>query len=1385
MIHMRKVRLMASLVVIIGLLLSLVPINSSSRAENMDTQSEIKVTDTDILDSMGESNTPDHMVNELDFVSIELMWQMSSTDLIEEGETRQLVLPKELTYSEQSGTLPEGMGSFQVNNGVVQFTFAQNYQLAADERVPDYHSTKHYQGSLTLQAQVPQTGDSELSLDFGNQVVESLFVETAVENDVGKDQHQTGGRDLNELKIWVIRSMKVLDENGNPFSNEEPPTRDDNIQIDFKWMLNNEVEIQAGDYYTFQLPDYFAVYHTIKDQPLENTVPGSESLGTFDLNLDGLLTIRFNDKAATVSNREGTVHLSTQLDVQEHIEEIITEEQINEDGSTSGEIIVDIAKADITKTGSIGKDNVITWEIIINANSRKLENVKVTDHLQAYQKFLSTKCEVPDGNGGWKAADSGFYQCMHYRPEGERAYFELTFPNLDREKEKLTHPVKFTVCSEITDSVSVNDYQNSAAISGSNFIENGALSTVSLVDIPSYKFLIDSQFEKGILDWRIKATIKNDGGNIVDQMYKNDSWPQGSLHYLDQSTLKITDARGDPLDSREWKFIKVEEKTKQDSYGKEQIIRFGIEFAKAGTYYLSYQTNAFELPLPIDEEIPNYLWVEGEKYDGSTGVGDDDLLGVIKYHSGTDYMNREITWWTSINKNKVVMKNAEIEDKYSKVDGNNKSALRLNEGTLRIYPLKKNPVNDNDIDESRELKRGRDFELESKGQNYQDGFVVKLIGAYTETSETLQMRYNTHFMMEEQSENSRGKSNYFTNSAIVSYWKESGEMGYDSDEAEMWVDIQMSKNGWKYGAFVAKGEEYKNQVSPFAGEKPAEDSVYWTVPINSWGLKLKAGTIIHEDIHEGQTEPEVKIHKVTYGRPEYGLTGYESKLEENVDYERIPNAGGSESFDIKLLKDIEAPFALFIKVKADEDVFKYKNKASMTFENEKLEIEAFVEKSYKDNWLTKNGSQEIKDSEAMLQANYEIILNKDSRIINKPIITDTVILNEQIFQQENGKAKVEVYKALKQSGQYVKGDKVDLNIDGRSAEITNDLVNGKQTLTISLGESISEPYLIEYHTNIDPAIKNSTQITNCATLFGSEQQISETIKKVEVKSTQGSGTSSGVDGALKIRKVDEENELIDGIAQFVIYRVDKDGKLHDFLPNIKVKKDRIVQIGDGEPIDLEKITNLRYGTYAIQEIKSPDGYELDGTIHKFTIDDDTPNHEHLHEHKNKRIKPFELSILKQSGISERNLKGGEFSLTEIGSDQLLAKAETGEDGVGKFVDDRGKAYLLQLGKNYTVKETKAPDGFVKLKGEFTISISERGEVTMTYDGDALGKEDVRVIKGDREQNSQIQFTARNNPRTPLPKTGGAGGALLITLGLIGLLIGLWYHFPMKRKEGLS
>lgn len=1392
MMEMHKKRRLLNGLFILGILLSMIPVGALSNTERtneMAAAAEIHATDVVLKDSMGSEITKEHPVKSEELITIDLSWAMKRPALIEEGTELVLPLPQNLRYLENNGVILNGKGHFQIEDNSIHVTLAQNYQINPDSQLPDYGSLETYEGTLSLQATVRDEELSEHHLDFGNGLIKPLFVlsddqqvekKNAMdesENTSSKAKENRAGRHLNELDVWVIRHMEVLDKDGNPFTEQNPPTRDDNIQINFNWMLEDDVELEPGDYYTYQLPDYFAVHNEIRDKELENDNPGGQSLGTFDLSIDGLLTLKFNKEACNLYGRAGTVHLFTQLDVSQEIEQIVVEKDIDEDGNASGEVEVGIARAEITKRGSVDKNNIITWEIIINANNRALSNVRVTDFLGAYHEFLDDKCEVPDGKGGWKAAESGFYTCRHSGIGTPNHQFDFHFPLLEKANEKLTHAVKFIVRSKITDMEQVSSYSNTAGIEADNVLHATVTATVDNVEIKNYKFLKNSEFEKGILNWRIKATLDDPDGTIIDQMYKLNGSSDEALHYLDKTTLKITDENNKLVSDSEWEFIDKEEVRK-----KGEIVRFGIKFKTAGVYFLEYQTKAFINPLPLDEDIPNYLWVNGELYDGSSDIDDDNLLGVIKNGERVDYSKREISWKTIVNLNKITMKNAKITDLYSRVNGKDKCALRLNEKTLHIYPQNEK----GEPEQTNELVKGKDYTLESIGKDYKEGFIITLINDYANTKKTLEIHYNTHFKMEEQSKTESGKrSTLFINSAIVEYKDEAEKNGYDSDEAEKNVKQNFQSNGWKYGAFVGKGDMYKNQVSPYENEKPIEDSIYWSVAMNIWSMDLPAGTIVSENLHDGQYDPEVKVYKVTIAEDNSGfkINHLGDELELDRDYQLVPNGNDSSKFDIKLLKDIHEPFAVFVKTRACEDVYKFKNNVKMDFgEDESVDLDAFVEKCYKTTWLSKDGKQVMQEKEALLQANYELVLNKNGYVINSPVITDTVIRNEQTFQQEEGIPKVRVFKAiLNSSGQYEEGEEIDLTKEGRSAKITNDMENGTQTLTIVLGGRINEPYLIKYATNIDPGLKNGTQITNRAKLWGMGHEISESSKRVEVKSTQGSGTSTGVDGSLKIRKVDENKALINDVAEFDIFRVDVAGNLHDFL-SIKVRGDRIVQVGE-DLVDLEKIENLRYGTYAIQETKAPDGYQLDNKIHHILISDTGENaqKDYVYTKENKKIKPFELSILKQSSVDSALLQDGEFILYDKDPEQPLARAVTDQKGIGIFMD-KGNPYVLEFGKGYQIKEIKAPEGFIQLKSEFTLMLSALGEVKVSYDGDDLDDGDVTIINGEEGKNNRIQFVARNTPRTPLPKTGGAGLALLLTIGIAAIAIAVWYYFPLKKRR---
>lgn len=107
---------------------------------------------------------------------------------------------------------------------------------------------------------------------------------------------------LNERGVQLFDNVRITDLNDQPFTAENPPMYNDNIKIHFDWSLADTEEIRAGDYYTYQLPNYFAIHNTVSG---ELTRSGGQSIGSFTLALDGTLTVTFNEAAQTLSNRSG------------------------------------------------------------------------------------------------------------------------------------------------------------------------------------------------------------------------------------------------------------------------------------------------------------------------------------------------------------------------------------------------------------------------------------------------------------------------------------------------------------------------------------------------------------------------------------------------------------------------------------------------------------------------------------------------------------------------------------------------------------------------------------------------------------------------------------------------------------------------------------------------------------------------------------------------------------------------------------------------------------------------------------------------------------------------------------------------------------------------
>ena len=135
--------------------------------------------------------------------------------------------------------------------------------------------------------------------------------------------------------------------------------------------------------------------------------------------------------------------------------------------------------------------------------------------------------------------------------------------------------------------------------------------------------------------------------------------------------------------------------------------------------------------------------------------------------------------------------------------------------------------------------------------------------------------------------------------------------------------------------------------------------------------------------------------------------------------------------------------------------------------------------------------------------------------------------------------------------------------------------------------------------------------------------------------------------------------------------------------------------------------------------------------------------------------------------TEEYLTGAEFTLYED-------EACTSEISQGILTQDAdGRPYYyfggLSPDKTYYLKETKAPDGYVRKEQVYTVTVDEKGSVTFVLDGE-------NVLSSDNT------LTVANSPAVILPATGGPGNFLFTAGGLALLALAILMYKTLRRKE---
>ncbi|MCQ6401833.1 SpaA isopeptide-forming pilin-related protein [Bacillus cereus] len=311
----------------------------------------------------------------------------------------------------------------------------------------------------------------------------------------------------------------------------------------------------------------------------------------------------------------------------------------------------------------------------------------------------------------------------------------------------------------------------------------------------------------------------------------------------------------------------------------------------------------------------------------------------------------------------------------------------------------------------------------------------------------------------------------------------------------------------------------------------------------------------------------------------------------------------------------------------------------------------------------------------------------------------------------------------------VKIKKVDSNNDNKKlvgAKFKIEDLNGKivgELVTNEEGEAISKDLPIGNYTLVEIEAPKGYEL--------SKDKITVKIEKdAEVEIEIGNKKLPDPMGKMKLVKVDIS---------------DKNKKLAGAKFHIEDAKGKVV----GELITDEKgeiiSKDLPIGNYTLVEIEAPKGYELLKDKIAVKIEKDTVVEIKI---ENKKLPDptgqFEIEKVDDKD-SELKLKGAVF--------QVLDKE--GKELSRLITDEKGKVISNQLaiGK-YTIKEIKAPNGYMLLRDPIEIEITE-----------AVKKQKITVKN------------AKNN--WVIPNTGGSGTTIFYVIGIM-LMFGVLYFCKKNR-----
>ncbi|WP_315121723.1 SpaA isopeptide-forming pilin-related protein [uncultured Clostridium sp.] len=261
------------------------------------------------------------------------------------------------------------------------------------------------------------------------------------------------------------------------------------------------------------------------------------------------------------------------------------------------------------------------------------------------------------------------------------------------------------------------------------------------------------------------------------------------------------------------------------------------------------------------------------------------------------------------------------------------------------------------------------------------------------------------------------------------------------------------------------------------------------------------------------------------------------------------------------------------------------------------------------------------------------------------------------------------------------------------------------------------------------------------------------------------GSGSSIKGIVNIKKVDEKGNPLKGV-EFAL--IDE--------------KENLIQLAVTDENGLAQFKNVSNGKYTVKETKALEGYTISSEAISVEVNQNGKTYD-IGTIKNTKIRgAIEINKVDKN---KKPLSGAEFTLCHEDG-RIVKTAISRSDGIVLF---EGLGY-----GNYTIKETKAPKGYVLSNEVIIVSIgsSETQKFTVQNELEKAPIEDKKQGKDTSKDNKPGKSSTAQNEKNPtenssnknnkiLPKTGSIIDAkVLIALGLMAILAGIGLVF--KKEE---